>query len=590
MKLMGFPEFNIMLNRRRYSTSLSLILLFFIPAIIFYSFQKSIFYYQEDNSLFIYSCDFLNKFTGRPGGLLEYSGLFLTQGYFSPLLGSLVLSVLFAFLGSAFSGIQKTLSGSANFSAILIIIPSCLLMILQRSFSHLMELNLGFLSVGIWFLYSVRLDKRFRAMMPALFPFFYYLTGSFSFIYLAMIMLNCIVNEKSSSRYTTPLMLIASALVSFLIFREVLFLQTDKCLLFNPLQKYISSGFPPLLFLLTCFIILFPVVFRLFHRVQNKIPSIIHKVSILIIFLSTGFILTESENKELADNTLLKRSVDDRDWNEIIRHHEASPSASIIGQYYYNLALSETGQLCSRLFAGRQDFGAGSLTLQHEDRLIDYEIYYYYATGMINETLHLATESLVRNGYRPGNIKFLIKANMIKGNYKVAGRFINLLKRTLHYRKWAVKYGRMLSDHALINSDQELNQKIRLIPKNDFFIKPFDLQNIESILKAEPGNKTMFEYKMARMLFDKDLETIVKEAGRMKEIGYNYYPRYIEEAIVEAEYRNIGSPGAGYPATESRFRQYINDYKSYGKTAGSFPGEKMKRAWGNTYWYYYDFR
>ena len=59
-----------------------------------------------------------------------------------------------------------------------------------------------------------------------------------------------------------------------------------------------------------------------------------------------------------------------QDWDGIIRQHEKLQSANIVEQYYYNLALSEKGQLCNRMFFGRQSYGSLSLTLKRDDEQI----------------------------------------------------------------------------------------------------------------------------------------------------------------------------------------------------------------------------
>jgi len=78
----------------RFVVSLSLALLFLISGSYFYWFGNGIFIYQESNSLFIFSFEYFHKFSVRPGGLLVYASNFLTQFYFSPLYGTIILSTL----------------------------------------------------------------------------------------------------------------------------------------------------------------------------------------------------------------------------------------------------------------------------------------------------------------------------------------------------------------------------------------------------------------------------------------------------------------------------------------------------------------
>jgi hypothetical protein len=315
---------------------------------------------------------------------------------------------------------------------------------------------------------------------------------------------------------------------------------------------------------------------------------------ILILFSTTVFLLSKLRDRDLANSLKLEKYLYEHDWEAIILQHETTPSLNIIGQYYYNLALSEEGQLCERLFFGRQDFGAGALILPDDGGLNFNKIYFYYAVGLINEVHHIAVESLVINGYSPENLKFLIKTELINGNYRVAERFINVQKKTLHYKRWAEKYERMLDNPELIISDPELGEKIRMLPKRGFFVRPNDMQNIELLLDSNPDNKRAFEYKMARLLFEKDLETIVGEVKKMKEMGYTCIPRYIEEAIVGSENYKNGFPVPGdltvSSRTELRFKQFMTAYEHNKMFNHSLIELKMKSSWGNTYWFYHEFR
>jgi hypothetical protein len=144
--------------------------------------------------------------------------------------------------------------------------------------------------------------------------------------------------------------------------------------------------------------------------------------------------------------------------------------------------------------------------------------------GLINEAHHLTYESMVKNGYRPENIKMLIKTNLLNKKYRIAERYINVLSKTIHFKTLARHYNEMLNNPGLVDTDFDLGKKIDMLPKNDFFIRDFDDQNIVLFLMANPCNKTAFEYKIARLLFEKDIETMIYEVKYMKGMGYTRIP------------------------------------------------------------------
>ena len=193
----------------RFGVYLSLTLLFIISAAYFYWFGNGIFFYQENKSLFIYSSEYLQEFTIKPGGLLIYAGNFLTQGYFNSLYGSLIVSILLILLCIVFIKINKRLSSDRSFSLFLILLPSCLLLLLQTRYDFFMQHSLGYLLVTLWFLVSiVPVKKHLRFIILALFPIFFYLVGSFALIYLGMYIMYSVIYEKEILRYLLPAFLI----------------------------------------------------------------------------------------------------------------------------------------------------------------------------------------------------------------------------------------------------------------------------------------------------------------------------------------------------------------------------------------------
>jgi hypothetical protein len=85
-------------------------ILFILSFVYFYGFCDYAFFYQENLTLFLFSRGYLSGFLIKPGGLLEYAGNFLAQGYYNTLYGALVLAVVNYLYLSVFMRIGKKLS------------------------------------------------------------------------------------------------------------------------------------------------------------------------------------------------------------------------------------------------------------------------------------------------------------------------------------------------------------------------------------------------------------------------------------------------------------------------------------------------
>jgi len=530
-----------------------------------------------------------------PGGLTGYIGNFFTQLYFSRLFGSLVASFFLVLFAAILFRIYKVLSTDKPVWLILIIGPSCLLLFMQMRNDYFIHHTIGYLSLACFTWISVLLStKRLNFLVPLLFLPFIYLTGSFALIFPVIYTAYCLLYQKGRSRYTLPVILIIVATSSLILFDKVLFVQPTERYFGYPLPLIYTEDLNPLDAILCIYLILFPLIVKTVGsiKINARFSRLISQRNSSVVLFITIVFLVAFHDSGLAKRTRIERLFIHQEWDKVIKQHEADPSDNIVGQYYYNLALSVKGQLCNRMFHGNQDFGERSLVLPSGREHIDRSMYYYYTVGFINEAHHLAYESMVINGYRPENIKMLIKTDLINGKYKSAEKYIEILKKTLHYRKWAVKYGKMLNSPELISADPELGEKMRLLPRIDFFITQNDVINIDCMLRSNPENKIAFEYKLARLLLAKDFKAVVYQVKRMGDMNYSHLPRHIEEAIILFTHHNHELPYLGDFEVSRELTNSFDQYlaaKQEIKTRTDVEG-LVQSSWGNTFWYYFEYR
>ena len=294
------------------------------------------------------------------------------------------------------------------------------------------------------------------------------------------------------------------------------------------------------------------------------------------------------------ENYALEKLVFREKFDKAIQLNEKRPSRNLIGQYFYNIALSETGQLCDRLFHGNQNFLAGSLVLPWGDIHLDRGGYFYYSIGLINEAHRWAYEEMVVYGYRPQNIRMLAKTSLITGDYEMAHKYLNILKRTLFYRKWAKEFEKLANNPSLIASHPELGEKVKLLPPNNFFIQFNEPQNnLPFMLEGNPLNKKAIEYYLAGLLLTKKVEIAVNNVKDLRASGYDHIPRHLEEAILIYYNSMKDFPDLGgltiNRETLARFDQYFAAYVSARQYPDDVFKEKMREQFEDTFWYYFHF-
>jgi hypothetical protein len=468
------------------------------------------------------------------------------------------------------------------------------LLICQADYNYYIFHTLGFLSAVVWFHASVSAKgKAGRIIMLLLFPLFYYLTGAFALIFAGMYFIYNSIFKNGKEKYLLTLIQLAITILTVILFYRVLFLLPLKTIVGYPIIINDFGIFTVALLIACLLFVLFPLSAGLSYLPGLKrIERYLFPATILLFFPATVLFLLWQNNPVLEGVIKTEKMFINRQTGRVISQVERAPSPNIIELFYYNLALSERDQLCSRMFFSRQRSGPMSLSLEGNREHASRTMHYYYNIGLINEARHLAFELMVRNGYTPENIKMLIRTELINCNFSVAARYLNVLKKTLRYRSWADKYEKFLFNPELLKADPELGEKIKLMPQADFFIVSGEAKNIDQFIKSNPSNRKAFEYKMARLLLEKDLIAIEQEIKNMRSIGYTSLPRHIDEAVVAfrafaGSVPDLGGLSSG-PETGERFvgyTQVVNDLKGN----KSLIEARMKKTEKNTFWYYLQF-
>jgi len=587
---------NILSKLPEYDVWLFIIIFFISSFIFFFSAGSYILFFQEQQHLFVYLPDFYRKFLLKPGGLLDLAGLFITQFYVNPLAGSLILSLFLSLPSVVIYFINRKLKDGNIFSTVLLLIPSVSLFLMQSHYYHTISYNLGYLMVLIYFLFaSSSENKRIHIATLILFPLFYYVTGAYALIFSGLYIIYILIYLKGARKFFYSLSVIALTVVTLLLSAHSIFILPAKQLLTYPLPYVNNSTHRFLTIFLTLYIIMYPALILISGHVKkmNRTLYIFRLLLGFMLFTGTGFLLLNKFNPDVARVVNLEKLVFEEKWQEAVKYYETYPARNIIAQYFYNISLTETNQLCDRMFFGRQDAGTKSLFLPWDDEHLNWGAHVFYSIGLINEAHRWAYEELVVYGYRPQNLKMLIKTNLINGNIRMADKYINILKKTLFYRDLAEEYEKFVYDTSLIKANPDLGKKKAIIPFDNFFIfleSPED--NLPLLVEANPDNRRAFEYLMAWLLLSKDVETTVMNIPKMKELGYTKIPRHIEEAVLiyynsKRAMPDLGGLTVSYATTE-RFSRYVAAYSAL-RQRSALSGNAMEPEFGNTYWFYFHF-
>jgi len=218
----------------------------------------------------------------------------------------------------------------------------------------------------------------------------------------------------------------------------------------------------------------------------------------------------------------------------------------------------------------------------------------FYNIGLVNASQEYAFESMetIPNlGKSARNIKRLAETNLINGQFEVSRKYLNLLEKTIFYRKWAKRAVTFLYNEEKINNDPAWGEKRKFMVHGDYF---FHVRNIEASLnrmvKEHPDNRIAFEYLMAFYMINKDLRNFMNCIPIMERLSYKTVPSAYQEAVLYIIGLNESDPFARAPvyvsqSTKSRMKAYADIYTAYPDAR-----ERLEKNFAGTYWYYLHFK
>jgi hypothetical protein len=581
------------------------IIIFFIAVFFYYVFiGKYSLIYQEQIQLFLYDPRFLYDFLARPGGLTDYLGIFLIQFYYVPLLGALIMTLA----GFGVFHISTIILKKFNITtAIPSLVPVLFLIILQHDPYLTISYTAGLiLSMGAVVFYTNRGNYLIRYLSgTVLWLLLYAAAGGFSFFALILFMIYELFTSKNILRFpVTGLWIIAALAIPYLLWLTVYQIPLPEAWFsqnLTPVNIQTMRGCLALLLYYPVVIAAFGAWHRFFGRKifkpgWNWYTLLTGLAACFLIFLSVPGLKRMLINQHrVAVIMKLDDCIQHRSWERGIRISSGYKRTDPLVVFYTNICLLKAGKLSDSMFNYRQVGRSGLILDWVEDNVTPFfgdEV--FYQLGYVNESYRWAYEALIATGQGPRVLKRLVIASILNNDDKVAGKYIDILSRSLFYNKWAVDHRNYINreENDKIPGDLVLASKLNV--KKDFF---YDLDNynadVKNMIENNPGNKEIFEYSMALHMLEKDLASLIQDAGRLKEYGYTAIPVHIEEALlVYMVNTNQNVVPQGFSIREStmqRFRYYLSTNATYVARSRAEAAKALSKEYHNTYWYYSQF-
>lgn len=260
---------------------------------------------------------------------------------------------------------------------------------------------------------------------------------------------------------------------------------------------------------------------------------------------------------------------------------------------YLNLALAAKGQLVERMFQYDQRGPDGLLKLSDDRGVEISQAHIMFAMGNMAAAQDVAFNTLnSTEGLCPAMLKMNAQIELMRGAYGVADKYLSILEKAPHYRRWAQEQKHFLYNDKAVEADPLLGNGRRSWPVVDgFSMFGSPLEELLKVIDANPANKQALEYAFAYLLLAKDIQTVTSLVDRYYgEPGLQTLPVPVQEAVLfYSEYtRNVGGADvlgpewcAAHGVTDQTFQRFQKFQDASLKNGGKAP-----KGFHSSYWYY----
>ena len=609
------PEYSNTLNRCQ---QLGFGIVVFIFFVFFYDHHL---HFIEQLQLFILTGTYFLEKLVLPGGFNGWIGGFLTQFYFVPIAGAMIIALLLTGVQLLTNSVLRPFSHRGNIYP-LNFIPAIVSGFILCSELYPLSAITGFtiaLAAAVFYT-GIRNGKNRFAWGIILIAGTWYLAGG-AYISLILIMnayelitLKHPVTEQPVTLHTalkqpvsglpeahsTDWLKIWQCLIYLflavcipLFVRQFAIFQPVKQTFFSEFYHKIPDKIPliiPVLFTLPVLLILISYLIP-----EKLLRNRFYAVLRILIGLAIGYYgfvkWVDFDAEEIMTYDYLAKN---QRWDEVISFAEKKLPQNFLSLAVLNLSLAKKGQLGDKMFKYGQH-GSGGLFLGFDKEFITpmmgNEIFYHL--GLINASQEYAFESMevmpdMEKSVRA--IKRLAETNLINGNYKVAEKYLKIVAKTLFHRQWAVKTRKILYNEEMINKHPDYGEKRKLMVKEDFFFHVEDIESVlHRLLKENPENITALEYLAAYYLLNREMEAFVNLLPVMEKMTYRELPVSWQEAFILYKLVTNIDPLAGSfykisPDVRSRMESYAKVYLSTPDAR-----KLLSQFYSATYWYYFHY-
>ena len=463
--------------------------IFFVALAWYFLYMKNAdtMFFLQDRGWWNSTSFFFKDCISVPGGMLAWAGSFLTQFFYYPALGCLLLILLWLLT----FGLAKFSFKVPNEWSFLLFIPIVALLcsIIQLGYwvyilidvDYVFYHSLGlfaalFLSLPFWRYLLVKEEIRGRVALlwiPLVAALFYYPLGIYAMLAVVLSAIQtsiCLSKRKSNtfSAFFLPVFLLVLTLWL------VPLLETSGTTQMRPDQPW-TYGFHKFeldtlrdysLEIPFYVAIVVPVFFPFIRLIKTKK---LWQSQIIMFFVASVMLLCLSK-RDFKDYNFhaelrMQRAVEECRWNDVLR--EAALAKGPVTRemiMFRDIALINRGELCTKRYIYNNESilpatVSDSIHIRIADQAADL-IYYNYGETIFG--IRRAMERCMHYGYSYYTMRMLAQCALVNGEKDNVKKYLRILSRTTFQKKWAMEMKRFVDDENLFRTDNRFRMPFKL--------------------------------------------------------------------------------------------------------------------------------
>ena len=474
-------------------------ILFFIAVWALLGFcESSLLARVESLSLFVFDTTFYDSILSVPAGALSLAGSFLVQFFHYPLLGA---TIYVLFLYAVYALVRKVFDVQGKYT-LLALLPVVALLASNTQLGYwifylkmpgywYMALLATILSLSAMLAYK-RLGAVSRVALLCVWVVAGYpLMGVYALVSALLMALMGIALSAQGKKPVVPS--VVAMVVALLLVGVVPRLYYELCYNTVALENIYMTGVPvsqwkaamvekveyvgssfwhgihlywaPFVLLLLSVV---GFVVSLAFRGKAAVPEKVARVAVAVVMVGAvvfGVRYWFSDNNFRVENKQ-NIAIWNEDWRAVADYakecHE--PTRQVV--LNKNLALLKLGRAGSEMFTypdgGVLPLSPLSVHMTHTDGSL-----VYYHLGRFNYCYRWCMENAVEYGWRHEYLKNAVRSMLLSGEYRLASRYVNILKKTLFHRGWAKEMEAYINDTSLIAKEQSFSFPLKFSCYND---------------------------------------------------------------------------------------------------------------------------